>query len=242
MRKISHRRALVLDSAQAIRLVAERLGPLGDRLVFLGGATVGLLVLDPGGAPPRTTKDVDVVVEVASRWEYQGELRNELLQRGFREDTDEGAPICRWVVDQTKVDIMPTKGEILGLDSRWFPAAFSQAVRYQFPGGPSIRLVSAPCFLATKLDAFHDRGGGDYRASADVEDIIAVVDGRATIEQEIQASSSDVRGYIADEITRLIAHESFLESLPGHLPGDSSSQERLPTLLARLRRIANIRG
>ncbi len=41
-----------------------------------------------------------------------------------------------------------------------------------------IRIVTAPYFLATKLDAFRGRGKGDYFGSNDLEDIVAVVDGR----------------------------------------------------------------
>lgn len=45
---------------------AERLGPLLDELMLVGGCATGLLVTDPGAAPIRPTVDVDVVVEAAS--------------------------------------------------------------------------------------------------------------------------------------------------------------------------------
>jgi len=47
--------------------VAKRLGPLCERVVFVGGATLELLVSDPGAAPIRPTDDVDVVVRAGSR-------------------------------------------------------------------------------------------------------------------------------------------------------------------------------
>ena len=36
----------------------------------------------------------------------------------------------------------------------------------------------------------------------------------------------------------LLATPAFIEALPGHLPGDAASQERLPDLEDKLRRIA----
>lgn len=60
-----------------------------------------------------------------------------------------------------------------------------------------MRVVAPALFVATKLDAFHGRGGGDIVASHDLEDIIAVVDGRPEIVSEVAAASTDVRVYIA---------------------------------------------
>src|SRR5439155_22920310 len=39
----------------------------------------------------------------------------------------------------------------------------------------SIRLVTAPYFIATKYEAFIGRGRGDYLASHDFEDLMAVI-------------------------------------------------------------------
>ena len=43
--------------------IAEALGPLRHRMVFLGGCATGLLITDPAAAPIRATRDVDVIVE-----------------------------------------------------------------------------------------------------------------------------------------------------------------------------------
>ena len=48
-------------------------------------------------------------------------------------------------------------------------------------------VVSAPCFIATPLEALADRGKGDYRASHYLEDIVAVVDGRKSLCDELAA-------------------------------------------------------
>src|SRR5205085_5613086 len=78
-----------------------------------------------------------------------------------------------------------------------------------------------PLFIATKLDAFHGRGGGDIVASHDLEDIIAVVDGRREIVSEVAAASADDREYIASELRPLLDNPTSLRhSL------DSSSRTR----------------
>lgn len=232
---------MLADSVQAIRFVAERLGSLCDRVVFLGGATVSLLVTEPGDESPRPTRDVDVVVEVASRMDYLGKLSRELVNRGFR-NVLEGGVICRWAADDVTVDIMPTDGSILNFRNQWYPAVVSGADHYQFAdGGPAIRLVSPACFLATKLDAFADRGRGDFVLSHDLEDVLSVVKGRPTIVEDVQSASRDVRDYIAREFTTLLANEAFVESLSGQLRGDSMNQQRLPVLRNRLDQISSIR-
>jgi predicted nucleotidyltransferase len=172
-----------LEAVEWVRRVAERLGDMIDEVVFLGGATAGLLITAPRTAAIRPTKDVDVIVEVGTWGEY-AQLLERLRERGFREDTEEGAPICRWVVDGIKVDVMPTKEEVLGFSNRWYQAAVAAAGTFQFSEALSVRLVTGPYFLATKLEAFSERGDGDYQLSHDIEDVIAVVDGRTELLDE----------------------------------------------------------
>ena len=47
-----------------IELIASALGSLRDRLVFVGGCAVGLLITDNAAAPARVTFDVDLVARV----------------------------------------------------------------------------------------------------------------------------------------------------------------------------------
>jgi hypothetical protein len=99
--------------------MADRLGPLLNRVVFVGGCATGLLVTDPTAPAIRTTEDVDVITQVASYYEYQ-ELAHELRRLGFAEDTREGAPLCRWVVDNMTLDFMATDPRSL---RHWVSAA-----------------------------------------------------------------------------------------------------------------------
>jgi predicted nucleotidyltransferase len=127
-------------------------------VVFLGGAATGLLLSDPGASPIRPTKDVDVIIEIGSRTEYRA-LEKALQLLGFKPDRSEGAPLCRWLIDGMILDVMPTDPSLLGFSNRWYPEAMREAMPCGLPGGTEIRVVSAPYFLATKLEAFLGRGG-----------------------------------------------------------------------------------
>ena len=73
---------------------------------------------------------------------------------------------------------MPTEEKILGFSNKWYLAAVHTAQSVKVNNAVTIRLITAPVFICTKLDAFCDRGKGDYIGSHDLEDIIAVIDAR----------------------------------------------------------------
>lgn len=213
--------------------VARRLGDLREEVVFVGGAIMGLLVTDPAVAPLRATDDVDVIVEVATRTEYEV-VAQRLRKLGFEHDVRKGAPICRFVVDGIKADVMPTDETILGFSNRWYSDALDQADTVDLEEGLSILLITAPLFLSTKLEAWKGRGGGDHRLSHDLEDLIAVVDGRVTINREVQAAPAVLRDYLAEEVGQLLDDPGFHDALPGLLGLDS----RVPIVIERLERLA----
>jgi predicted nucleotidyltransferase len=213
--------------------VAKRLGDLRDKVVFVGGCATGLFITDPAMPEVRATQDVDVIVEVASRMAYYL-LEEELRLRGFKQDMSENAPVCRWLVDRIKIDIMPTQEEILGFSNRWYLPAIKNADQLQLEDDLIIKIVSPPYFLATKIDAFNGRGCGDYMASHDMEDIITILDGRPEIVSEIKSSSDDLKDFLSRTFRALLANDDFRESIPGHLSPDRASQSRLPLLIRRL--------
>lgn len=217
--------------------MASALGTLRERVVFLGGCATGLLLTDPAAPPLRTTRDVDVLIEVGTRTAYW-KLEKEMAVLGFTHDRSEGAPICRWIFDGILLDLMPTDAALLGFGNRWYAEAIHAAWGCTLPSGQRIRVVGPPHFLATKLEAFHGRGGGDYMASHDLEDIVAVIDGRPEIVDEVAAADKGLRDYLAEAFTKLLADPAFAYALQGHLPADSGSQARLPLLMKRLHQIA----
>lgn len=85
----------ITDNLAMLMRVVDRLGPLLERLVFLGGAVTEFFITQPGGPGPRQTKDVDLVIDVVNLGEYSETLREQLMALGLQEDTREGAPVCR---------------------------------------------------------------------------------------------------------------------------------------------------
>ena len=138
------------------------------------------------------------------------------------------------------LDVMPLDGKILGFKTTWYGPAMDTAAERELEPGLKILMVSPVYFCASKLEAFGDRGKNDYAGSRDLEDLIAVVDGRAELVGEIQAAQSDVRSYLAKEIAKLLGARGFVDAFPGHLAPDSASQDRITTVMARLREIASL--
>lgn len=219
-----------------MRAVADRLDRLGLDYAFLGGSVVGLLVDHPGLSPVRATEDVDVVIEVVSRTRYAA-IEENLRSVGFDHDMREGAPRCRWVLGNLTVDIMPADGGFLGLNTAWFREALESATLRSVQSG-ALRVVSPAGFIATKYVAFLDRGDRDYYASHDLEDLIAVVDGRDGIVDDIASAAPRLRACVSEAVATLAASADFMDALPGHLPADRASQGRLPGLRRKLSAIA----
>jgi predicted nucleotidyltransferase len=217
--------------------VAEALGELKDEVVFVGGAVVDLFITDPAAPRPRFTQDVDVVVEVTTYGAW-AEVGERLRALGFREDRREGAPLCRWLIEDVVVDVMPALERVLGFTNRWYRQARTQSEDRDLQGGVRIRVVTAPLFVATKIEAFRSRGRGDFVASHDLEDIIAVVDGRPALADEVKRAPALIRRFLASTIALWLDDPDFLAAVPGHLPGDVASQARAPVVLDRLRAIA----
>ena len=225
----------VSDNIIMIMRVVERLAPLKDRFVFLGGAVTELFITSPADSPPRQTKDVDVVVNVLNLGEYSDTLREQFIACGLVEDTSPDAPVCRWRFDDLIVDIMPTRGEILGFSCEWYQLAFDTAGSTILPNGVAIGLVTPACFLATKLTAFGDRGRSDPMASHDLEDLISVIDGRREIVADLAAAPPDLRAYVANRLSQFLARRDADVLVAAHLMPDSDSQDRLPFVLDRIR-------
>jgi len=164
-------------------------------IVFVGGCATGLLVTDPGAVPVRRTHDVDVIAEIASYAEYTI-FSERLWGLGFQEDAREGAPLCRWKYQRLLPDVMPLDANILGFSNHWYADALRTATVVCLPGNLTLRAITAPYFLGTKIEEFRGRGREDYFASHDLEDLITVVDGRPSLLNEVEAASAELRSFI----------------------------------------------
>ncbi len=223
---------------EMLRKAVINLDNLVSELIFVGGCTTGLFITDEGAAEIRTTDDVDTIVEATSYAEYV-EFSEKLQNIGFRVDTRQDAPLCRWVKEDTILDVMPLDEKILGFTNKWYKPAVLTAEDYEIFLGTKIRVVTPPYFIATKLEAFRGRGKGDYLASHDLEDIMTVIDGRIEIVDEILISPEDVRLNIAFQLETMLKNQRFMDALPGYLSPDNASQGRLGMLIDRLKKISS---
>jgi hypothetical protein len=187
---------------------ATKLAPFLGEIVFVGGVTLGLLITDKAAAPIRSTDDVDVIAEILSYVDYIA-FSERLRKAQFTEDTSEEPLTCRWFHGKLKLDVLALSKEVLGYTNLWYERALNHAVAFVLPNGQSIRVITAPYFLGTKMEAFRGRGQMDFLASHDLEDFVAVIDGRSTILKEIADSPSDVREYLAEAATSLLSEIVF---------------------------------
>lgn len=101
-------------------------------------------------------------------------------------------------------------------------------------------MVSAPYFLITKLEAFDGRGKGDYLMSHDIEDIVAVLDGRPELIAEVGTAKTELINTLAMRFKDLLMNRRFVDSVSGHMPSDSASQERVGLVLDRIKIISEM--
>jgi hypothetical protein len=211
----------------------RKLAPFLDEIVFVGGVTLGLLITNEAAAPIRGTTDVDVIAEIVTYADYIA-FSERLRKAHFTEDQGEGPLTCRWHNGALTLDVLALNEEVLGFTNIWYEPALRRATALRLPDGTAIRVISAPYFLATKMEAFRGRGKMDFQASHDLEDFVAILEGRETVVQEIAESSRDVREYLVQAAKALLAEPRFLDVLPGFVLDDG----RVPIIEERLATIA----
>jgi hypothetical protein len=229
---------MAYDNLATLTKISRELEKLQVEFAFVGGAIVGFLLDNPSLVLLRATDDVDAIANAMTFLEY-ADLEKQLRKLGFQNDTSEGAPICRWIYEGSKVDVMPVKDHTGAMNDEWFEYAIKTAGPRTL-GGVTVRTISAPCFVATKLAAFRDRGKDDYFGSHDLEDIITVVNGRDSLRAELEKEEPSLREFVATWFRDLLGRQAFTDALPGHLDPDAASQQRLPQLLQRMKDIAAV--
>ena len=203
-----------------LRVATALGGDLLKRTAFVGGVTTGLFVTDDFAREGvRFTDDVDLIIDIVGHGKWV-QFQEELRSRGFRESPDDDV-ICRMRLGDLKVDFMPDDETILGFSNRWYSLGLETAVDHPLTDDITIRVLTAPLFLATKLEALRGRGSDDLPMSRDLEDILLLLDGRQTLVDEVADAPAEIVEYLAKEFAELLKHKHFESAVEGNMRGDT---------------------
>lgn len=218
-----------------LETVARVLSIVPTTIVFTGGATISLYLDEVAAVDIRPTDDVDCVVEIVSRAEYY-QLSELLKTIGLQESTESGVPLCRWHYEEISIDIMPCDESVLGFSNRWYRPGIANSIGYQLPSGRQILIFSTPYLLASKIEAFTSRGGGNFYFSADIEDIVAAIDGRSNLLEEVQQADIEVKAFLSQWFRSNL--ENLSEIGPAFLSPAAKISGRSSLLLQRIERLS----
>ena len=214
--------------------VAEALGELKKDIVFVGGAVVSLYTDDPAADEIRPTKDIDMTLNIVNLNHWQ-QINEKLASLGFHPDPY-GHAICSFKYKDIPVDIMAAEDGPLGSANRWYKIGFKN-LWTAMAKEQEIQLLTAPCYLATKFEAFNDRGS-DYRTSHDIEDIIYIIDNRIEIVEEIAKAEVDISNFIKQQLNEIIQQGMIKELLMAHIH-PIMLEERMPIVEEKITKILN---
>ncbi len=217
--------------------VARALKELKDQMVFIGGAVISLYTDDPSADEIRPTADIDMTVRLLNYSDWV-KMQKRLAELRFFPDPD-GHSIISYLYKGISVDIMPGEDGPMGPANRWYKLGFEDLHTIEVED-VELQVFSAPCYLATKFEAFNDRGG-DYRTSHDFEDVIYVLDNRTTIVEEIDKAHSAIKAFLHSELNKILQSSYAEEIISVHLH-PLVLEERYPMLMAKLQAITNQQG
>lgn len=204
-------------------------------MVFVGGAVVSLYTDDPAADEIRPTGDVDLTINLLNFADW-AQMQQRLGELRFYPDP-KGHAICSYLYNDISVDIMPSEDGPIGPTNRWYTVGFDN-LQTENVEGTEICILSAPCFLATKFEAFNNRGG-DYRTSHDFEDIIYVLDNRTTIVAEIADDNEGIRKFLIEQFTIVFNSPSFEEIIISQVH-PLILEDRIPLIIEKIEIIITI--
>lgn len=219
---------------QMLEEVAQALGEtLREQVAFVGGCTTALLITDEYTLETiRGTDDVDLVIHLTGTTDWY-RLEEKLKPRGFK-NTGQDSVTCRLRLGALKVDFMPTDEKVLGFANTWFVGGLENAIYYTLPNTIRIKVFAAPWFLAAKLQAYQGRGRGDVLMSSDIEDIIALLDGREELIEEIERAPAELRHFVREQFLALLKLQAFRDVIQSTAQGpdrEALIHRRLMTLI-----------
>jgi predicted nucleotidyltransferase len=214
-----------------IREIALAFGELNEKMVYVGGAVVGLYADVPASSKVRPTKDIDVFLEIVSYTQLV-RLQEQLARKGFMPEIEQGV-MCRFQYKDILVDIMSTQSVGWAPADIWFERGLKTILTHRIKDVDA-NILHISYFLATKFNAFHDRGE-DARTSQDFEDIVYILDNASNLVDEVRNSPADVRVYLKQEFDKL-REGDYQEAILGHL-GYEEQTERLALINKKIESI-----
>jgi predicted nucleotidyltransferase len=219
---------------QSLAKVALGLKELREKVVFVGGAVINFYNDDLAAQEIRPTEDIDMTLKLESYYEWT-KIEERLSELEFFPDPF-GHAICSYTYKGISVDIIPAEDSSISEANSWYIPGFKDLKTVVIQNNISIQILSAPYFLATKFEAFKNRGLNDYRSSHDFEDIIFILDNRTTIVNEILSSEEKVKKYLKEELQFLTNHKNATEILSMHIH-PSIARERFAFLMEKINMI-----
>jgi len=221
-----------------LEIVAKGFGDLAKEVVFIGGAVAELYADAPIPEEIRTTEDVDVVVKIVSKIQFN-KFEEKIRRLGFKNDVSEGAPVCRWIYNGIKVDVMPVESSVLGFGNIWYEKGFENREIKLLSNGIEVYVFPLMIYMATKLEAVKDRGLPDLRISHDFEDIIYLLDNCSRIKGLCDIADKGIKIYLTREFKKLKQLTVFREAVFYSLPY-GSQDERVVDILEMVDYIASL--
>ncbi len=218
---------------QMLERAMTALGPLVHRLVFVGGSVIELLQTDPAAPAPRATDDVDAFTPVATLVDFY-RVEEEMRGLGF-DQAPSDTVFCRWRGHGLTIDLVPARSGIFGQVNRWYESGLTTAQEVSLPSGAVISILDGPHMLASKLEAYQDRGKADPYSSHDLEDIILLVDGRPELSSEVSTAPFELRTFVAAELAAILRIPGVSELIESCLLSAGDSVERLEVVYSRIR-------
>jgi hypothetical protein len=228
-----------MKAIEMLEIVATAIADLPMDVTFTGGATIPLYLDAIAALEVRPTDDVDCVVEVTTQVGYY-QLAAQLRSLGLEEDATPGAPLCRWLCQGIKLDMMPIDERVLGFGNQWYLPGVATAIDYRLPSDRQIRIFSLPYVIAAKIVAFQSRGKSQHYFSKDFEDLVALFNGAPNFLAEIATAETEVRAYIIDWIR---AEQKSLNTIaPSFLSNAEQIAGRGRLLIERISAVANLQS
>lgn len=208
------------EMIQSWTALLDALGELADKVIFVGAGISIFLIDQAAVANARPTEDIDSIVDINS-YSDLFEFEKQLSAKGFKRSTDHNA---RWLLKDLVFDVMPARPISGYLTNSWYQEAIKHIVTRDIAHGYQVKMISPPYFIATKLEAFKNRGSLQEFDGTDLEDIVILLDGLSTIQNELADADPTVKRYLKEQFRQLLKKKAFKDFVQNSLSGPRAAQ------------------